>query len=113
MTAVGKFHKLHKEEHYLPWYEPIHRFPSKSPPPQHLMHSQMVKELKRLKEKQEGHDTHLQFIKDFLRNSFTPRSLLIKTILQTKDTNKDYEKDPSSLVIEYLSSHYCACVTGL
>ncbi len=53
---------------------------------------QMMKKLRTLKEKQVRHDSHLQFVKDSLKNKVTPRGMKIKTSLQAEDTDKRLRK---------------------
>ena len=73
----------------------------------------MVKELKRLNEKQTSHNTHCQFIKDSLRKNLTLQGLQIKTTLQAKDTNKRLRKGWKKInlntqiqLLELLQTHH-------
>lgn len=61
-------------------------------PLQNPLHSQLMKHLRALKDKQARHLSHLQFIRASLRNNITPGGLKINISLQADEADKNLRK---------------------
>ena len=62
-------------------------------PLQNPLHSQLMKHLRALKDKQVRHVSHLQFVRASLRNIITPGGLKINVSVQADEADKNLRKN--------------------